>query len=75
MNLKSVFHKEAPSDKYGTERALDQLRESRAFAQECHYDLEQLHCKGCIYSCPLIRAKCDTGKKAVPALEQLRAQG
>lgn len=74
MNLKNIMHKEAQTDEYCTEEALDQFRESRAFAQECNYDLEQLHCKGCIYTCPLSRAKCDTGKKAVPALEALRAQ-
>lgn len=71
MNIKTLFQREQPQN-FSLEDAFDQIRESRSFAEECNYDLEQLHCKGCIYTCPLSRARCDTGKSAVPLLETCR---
>lgn len=71
MNFKSMFKKEQ-QEEFGLEEAFEQIRESRTFAEACNFNLEQLHCKGCIYTCPLSRARCDTGKRAVPFLEKCR---
>lgn len=71
MNIRYLFKKEQQQD-FVMEDAFDRIRESRAFAEECSFDLEQLHCKGCIYTCPLSRAKCDTGRRAVPLFEKCR---
>ena len=71
MNVRALFRKEQQQE-FSLEDAFDQIRESRTFAEECNFDMEQLHCKGCIYTCPLSRARCDTGKRAVPLLEKCR---
>ena len=71
MKLRALFHKEQQS--FLPEDLFGRIREERAFAEECGFDPEQLHCKGCIYSCPLSRVKCDTGKQTLPFLEKCRA--
>lgn len=71
MSIRDIFHREHKSREAVIEEAFAQIKEDRAFAAACGYDSEQLHCKGCIFSCPLSRAKCDTGRCVIPVFELL----
>lgn len=72
MGIRELLHKNTAD--FGIEDAYKQIKESKEFARECGFDIEKLHCKGCIYSCPIARAKCDTGKRCAPLFEKCRAE-
>ena len=72
MGIRELLHKNTAD--FGIEEAFKQIKESEDFARECGFDTEKLHCKGCIYSCPIARARCDTGKRCAPLFEQCRAE-
>lgn len=66
-----LFHRRKPAG-YTLEDALSQIKEGRSAAEACGYDLNALHCKGCIYACALAAARCDTGREATAALEAMK---
>lgn len=68
MKADSIFRRARKSAEYGPGEALAQIKEGSAYAAEHDYDPDMLHCKGCIYACAFSKARCDTGRKAVPVL-------
>ena len=64
MKADSIFRRARKSAEYSPDEALAQIKEGSAYAAE--HDM--LHCKGCIYACAFSKARCDTGRKAVPVL-------
>lgn len=70
MKLELFHRRRAESDT--SEDVLLQIKEGRSAAESCGYDLNALHCKGCIYACALAMARCDTGREAAAALEAMK---
>lgn len=73
-----LFRKEtvvvAPKE-YTLAEALTKINEKAETAESCGYDVEQLHCHGCIKSCLLAKAKCDFGQRVRTALERANGNG
>ena len=57
-------------EEYSLEEALKRIKEGAEAATGCGYDSEKLHCKGCINSCRLSKARCDVGRMVVSAIEK-----
>lgn len=61
-------------EKFSFEEALEKVKEKREAAEECGYDTEKLHCRGCINSCTLSRSRCDVGRLVSAALEKKKEE-
>ena len=73
MSIPKFFSRKyiAPQPKeYTFEQALEKIKEGAQLALECGCDPERLHCRGCVNSCLLSKAKCELGRSVAAALHK-----
>lgn len=73
----SLFRRNAAPklpEEFSFAEAMEKVREKREAAEACGYDTAKLHCRGCINSCPLSRARCDVGRLVSAALEKKKEE-
>ena len=60
--------RKAAEHELSRDEALGRISESPELARECGFDINVLHCHGCIKSCTLSGARCDFGRSLARAL-------